>query len=434
MKDNIEGFPGYHITRDGCLYSRYNNIGKLTNSYKKNKAYSRSNGYQQIVLKIRSLNKLRRAYIHRLVAESYIPNPENKPCVCHKDNNRANNHVDNLYWGTYKENSEQMVRDNHTKKGKVIRAIIFSDLHLHNWKNHTSRSDTAIRVLKIISDICIRKKIPALFCGDLLHDPKVLDYELADIIYREFPVLDKKPWNMYGISGNHTMYYSSTTGSNTFSWDKFLNYSFYKNIDFKRIHYKNLYIYGVPYIDNNVGLTDYLKNVDVSVGGTNSKHILMLHTDYPGAKDNDGREIGSVENLNLNILNKFDLVLCGHIHKPQRLSKKVYMIGAPYQQRRTDKDSKLGYWELYSDLSMKFKELNDFPKFIDVESEDEIKDDGNYYTLIPKKEENTNKSTTKIHRNLSKNKLARQYLRENGIKDKDKSNLLKRILKEAEND
>lgn len=183
-----------------------------------------------------------------------------------------------------------------------------------------------------------------------------------------------------------------------------------------------------------MGLTDYLKNVDVSVGGTNSKHILMLHTDYPGAKDNDGREISSVENLNLNILNKFDLVLCGHIHKPQRLSKKVYMIGAPYQQRRTDKDSKLGYWELYSDLSMKFKELKDFPKFIDVESEDEIKDDGNYYTLVLKKEENTNKSTTKIHRNLSKNKLARQYLRENGIKDKDKSNLLKRILKEAEND
>lgn len=110
------------------------------------------------------------------------------------------------------------------------------------------------------------------------------------------------------------------------------------------------------------------------------------------------------------------------------------MIGAPLQQRRTDRDSKLGYWELYSDLSMKFKELEGFPKFIDVESEEGIKDDGNYYTIIPKKVETSNKSTTKIHKNLSKSKLARQYLRENGIKDKDKSNLLKRILKEADND
>ena len=47
----------------------------------------------------------------------------------------------------------------------------------------------------------------------------------------------------------------------------------------------------------------------------------MLHTDYPGARDTDGREIGSVENLNVNTLNKFDLVLCGHIHKPLKIIK-----------------------------------------------------------------------------------------------------------------
>lgn len=45
--------------------------------------------------------------VHRLVAEAFIPNTENKRCVCHKDNNPKNCHVDNLYWGTDKENQKQ---------------------------------------------------------------------------------------------------------------------------------------------------------------------------------------------------------------------------------------------------------------------------------------------------------------------------------------
>jgi len=43
-------------------------------------------------------------HIHRLVAELFIPNPDNKPCVDHIDGNRYNNRVDNLRWVNHKEN------------------------------------------------------------------------------------------------------------------------------------------------------------------------------------------------------------------------------------------------------------------------------------------------------------------------------------------
>lgn len=48
--------------------------------------------------------------VHRLVAESFILNFQNKPCVNHKNSNRKDNIVDNLEWVTHKENTQHAIK------------------------------------------------------------------------------------------------------------------------------------------------------------------------------------------------------------------------------------------------------------------------------------------------------------------------------------
>lgn len=56
-------------------------------------------------------------YVYRAVAELFIPNPENKPCVDHIDTNRLNDNVENLHWVTHKENmNNPITKQTHRQK------------------------------------------------------------------------------------------------------------------------------------------------------------------------------------------------------------------------------------------------------------------------------------------------------------------------------
>ena len=65
-------------------------------------------GYKHVTLLIN--NKQKRCRVHRLVAETFINNPENKPYVNHIDGDRANNNVENLEWVTPSENTIHAVK------------------------------------------------------------------------------------------------------------------------------------------------------------------------------------------------------------------------------------------------------------------------------------------------------------------------------------
>lgn len=88
----------YSINRNGEV--RNDVTGRIK------KAYSNpANGY--LTVDLYSNNKSQKVTVHRLLAEAFIPNPENKPCIDHKDGNRQNNSLSNLRWATYSENNSR---------------------------------------------------------------------------------------------------------------------------------------------------------------------------------------------------------------------------------------------------------------------------------------------------------------------------------------
>lgn len=89
MEDNILGFPGYHITREGKLYNKGHPVKTFFHK-----------GYERTKLRNNKVSK--NVKIHRLVAEAYIPNPNNLPVVMHLNDNPLNNRLENLKWGTQK--------------------------------------------------------------------------------------------------------------------------------------------------------------------------------------------------------------------------------------------------------------------------------------------------------------------------------------------
>ncbi len=71
-------------------------------------------GYQYCAIKYddgNGKNKKITKRVHRLVAEAFLPNPNNYPFVMHIDNNKKNNDISNLKWGTASENTQQAVND-----------------------------------------------------------------------------------------------------------------------------------------------------------------------------------------------------------------------------------------------------------------------------------------------------------------------------------
>ena len=107
------GFTGFRVIKEKVMKTTFND-----------------SGYEEI--KLCKNNKYTQVFIHRLVAQAFIPNPNNLPFVNHKDENPRNNCADNLEWCTAKYNTNYGNRNKKISESR--KGMKFTEEHIENMR------------------------------------------------------------------------------------------------------------------------------------------------------------------------------------------------------------------------------------------------------------------------------------------------------------
>ncbi|MFR2314893.1 HNH endonuclease [Terrisporobacter sp.] len=123
----IKGFENYLINRKGEVY-----IIKKDKIIKQQE-FTTKRGYKQI--KLRKNNKVYSYLVHRLVAQAFLPNIDNKMDVIHLTNNKADNSVYNLKWCTGKANTSSIGFHKESINNNTMCSLFIGDKFVDNFKS-----------------------------------------------------------------------------------------------------------------------------------------------------------------------------------------------------------------------------------------------------------------------------------------------------------
>jgi DNA repair exonuclease SbcCD nuclease subunit len=312
-----------------------------------------------------------------------------------------------------------------------MKAIFFSDIHLHKWEQHISRFDGQLKVLEHIVKDADKYQCPLFFAGDMFHTPKEIKNDLLESIVPYLQWLFKKYPSvvMYAISGNHDQASDNYRDKPSPSYIRSMSHII-RNIrvlDFTKYEDSEIEVFGIPYLSWNIGLQESVNEINPTPG---MYSILMIHTDFKGQTDTNGVIVGKGHNFKEEIFTKFDLVVNGHIHKKGKIRENILSLGSPLQLRLSDKGGKFGYWQLNPKFRMRFSEIDFTPKYREYKSSSEIDNPNDIWVKIPT-EQSLVEESEGVEDSTNLMDWVNGYIKTRKIISKRKKKLLKEIIHKA---
>jgi len=256
-----------------------------------------------------------------------------------------------------------------------MKALIFSDLHGHNFKEFSCINNTGMNS-RLYDQVMVLRKIHqsahehnvncVIFLGDLTHLKNNVDSQVIKAMSHELGLIAIN-FPIYILPGNHDYILwgsepallevledmNSRIHILEKGWNDICDYNFYC----------------LPYTRKTKGLNEELNEID-----TEGDNAIFL-----GHKDIIGSQYGKFlvdQGLNAQMLSKkFKLSLIGHFHDMQKVEDNVYSVGAPMQHNFADANKPRGWWifDTFS-MGMKFVTNTFTPSFFDIKKSEDSND------------------------------------------------------------
>lgn len=182
----IKGFEGlYFASRDGRIFKCED--GRPGKEIGISRTTARHNYTQTVLYKD---GKDYPFQVHRLIAETFIPNPDNLPYVNHKDGNKHNNHVDNLEWVTASQNSRHAIKTGLYNAPKVAPGReMFSFLKGYNQVPVARANEVRDKILSALG-LKTRVSWYQRLYGNV--EPKISEARAVESVFAEYGI--KEVW------------------------------------------------------------------------------------------------------------------------------------------------------------------------------------------------------------------------------------------------